>query len=352
MILIITSKQDGHINSVTKYIDENKTYGYAKMEDGIRHISFDVDKPIKWIRLNIEDFANNVILNIFPNDGEGTILIIDSGLKFNLSEIKSVWYRKPEPISIAHFELEKSGFDYVEAEFNEIIMGLYALLNKCYWINDPFKTRLSHRKLLQLKVANQVGFTTPETLISNESSTVLKFAENLNWDIAIKSLGAISVTSQYKNDNHLQYGLFTRRINKEELTAVQDKILYMPTIYQQYIKKKFELRITCVDKEIFSCRIDSQKDTLTKEDMRFSVRNIRHDSFDCKPIHNKLLSYLDYFGLNFGCFDIAVDENDNYIFFECNPNGQWLWVEDMSGLKISKAIATLLINRDKNGSQH
>jgi hypothetical protein len=31
------------------------------------------------------------------------------------------------------------------------------------------------------------------------------------------------------------------------------------------------------------------------------------------------------------------------VFLECNPNGQWLWIEDATGLEISKAIAAALI---------
>ena len=48
------------------------------------------------------------------------------------------------------------------------------------------------------------------------------------------------------------------------------------------------------------------------------------------------------FGLNFGCFDIAVTPSGEFVFFECNPNGQWLWIEEFTGAPIGKAIAELL----------
>jgi hypothetical protein len=53
--------------------------------------------------------------------------------------------------------------DYVEAEFNEIILGLYALLGHAYWINNPFSSRIAHRKLLQLRTAVEVGFKVPKS---------------------------------------------------------------------------------------------------------------------------------------------------------------------------------------------
>jgi glutathione synthase/RimK-type ligase-like ATP-grasp enzyme len=43
--------------------------------------------------------------------------------------------------------------------------------------------------------------------------------------------------------------------------------------------------------------------------------------------------------LNFGCFDFIVTSNNDYIFLECNPNGQWLWIELETGYEISKIIA-------------
>ena len=38
--------------------------------------------------------------------------------------------------------------------------------------------------------------------------------------------------------------------------------------------------------------------------------------------------------LNFGCFDVVVSKSGQPVFLECNPNGQWLWVENMTGLEI------------------
>ena len=35
--------------------------------------------------------------------------------------------------------------------------------------------------------------------------------------------------------------------------------------------------------------------------------------------------------------------NNEYVFIECNPNGQWLRIEELTGKKIRKSIANLLI---------
>jgi len=320
MILIITNKQDGHIAPVVKHF-----------------------KNLDWVRLNTEDIAINLNMSISPDKKDGEIKILDSNKAFRIQDVQSIWYRKPEPVFLNHFDMDKAGLEYVEAELSETLLGLYALLDNCNWINNPFRTRITHRKLLQLEVAKKVGFKIPDTIISNDEATVFSFAQKHNWDIAIKSLGAISVATHDKEESHKQFGIFTRRINKEELIAVKDKVQYLPTLYQEYISKKYELRITCVGKKIFGCKIDSQSNPISKEDMRFNIQDLKHEPYDCCMIEEKLLAYLDFFKINFGCFDIIVDENDNFVFVECNPNGQWLWIENMTGMNISKAIADLLI---------
>ncbi|OKH31985.1 hypothetical protein NIES2101_41085 [Calothrix sp. HK-06] len=61
-------------------------------------------------------------------------------------------------------------------------------------------------------------------------------------------------------------------------------------------------------------------------------------------IADKFIAYMKAFGINFGCFDIAYSKSGEYVFFECNPNGQWLWIEELTGAPISKAVADMLIN--------
>jgi len=48
-------------------------------------------------------------------------------------------------------------------------------------------------------------------------------------------------------------------------------------------------------------------------------------------------------GLCFGAIDLIVTPDDDHVFLEVNPNGQWLWIEELTGLPISHAIADLLM---------
>jgi hypothetical protein len=107
MILIVTSKRDGHIEAVSKHITA---------------------AGVPWVRVNTEDFATNVEIEVTPEKNSGWLWIKDSGKELRLREVGAVWYRKPDPVIVEHFDLDAAALEYVEAEFTEVVQGLYALL--------------------------------------------------------------------------------------------------------------------------------------------------------------------------------------------------------------------------------
>lgn len=321
MILIVTSKRDSHVGAVTKHLDE-------------------AARP--WVRMNVEDLATNAEITIQPALGSGKLSLHDSGKTLDLDTVTAVWYRKPDPVQLGHFKVDEAARDYVEAEFNEVIHGIYALLGHARWINNPLYARVAHRKLLQLKVAHEVGFKVPETIVTNSLDSAMTFSKARNGDLAIKSLGAISVM-QEADHQMVQYGVFTRRITELELLSQGDKVRHMPTMFQQFVEKQAELRITCVGREIFACRISPRVGDVTSDDHRFDTANLPHEAVDHPELVERMQAYMDRFGLNFGCFDFIVPKSGGEpIFLEMNPNGQWHWVQQLTGQDIGGAIARLL----------
>ncbi len=49
--------------------------------------------------------------------------------------------------------------------------------------------------------------------------------------------------------------------------------------------------------------------------------------------------YLDLFGLSFGAFDFGITRDGQWLAYECNPSGQWLWLEQQTNIGISAALA-------------
>jgi glutathione synthase/RimK-type ligase-like ATP-grasp enzyme len=116
---------------------------------------------------------------------------------------------------------------------------------------------------------------------------------------------------------------------------------------QNYVEKAFELRITVVGQEVFACKINSQlqDEDKGKTDWRQGYDyGLKHEPYDLPAeITSKCLLFLQRMELNFGCFDFIVTPGNQYLFLECNSNGQWLWIEQETGMRISGAIANFLI---------
>ncbi|MDQ0748134.1 hypothetical protein QF034_002365 [Streptomyces africanus] len=51
---------------------------------------------------------------------------------------------------------------------------------------------------------------------------------------------------------------------------------------------------------------------------------------------------MNRFRLVFGAFDFCVGEDGRWWFLECNPSGQWYWLETETGLPMCAALADLL----------
>ena len=52
-------------------------------------------------------------------------------------------------------------------------------------------------------------------------------------------------------------------------------------------------------------------------------------------------------GLAFTALDLAVTHDDEYVFFEHNPNGQFAWLEERTGVPIGRALLNLFVNPPK-----
>ncbi|MBK6588091.1 MAG: hypothetical protein IPG22_07335 [Acidobacteria bacterium] len=50
--------------------------------------------------------------------------------------------------------------------------------------------------------------------------------------------------------------------------------------------------------------------------------------------------------LQFGAIDLLVQPDGGIVFLEVNPNGQWLWLQEATGLPIADALVNLLTRQN------
>jgi len=321
-ILIISTESDAHLHSVCKELDK---------------------RNIRWVKFFPENLPYHNLLT-YKFDSENGRFSLSGNIdaennNIDLKNIRSVWFRKPLTHKISPDLSEKGIIEFAKKETENSLTWLYKIL-QCKWVNNPIQMYYIKQKSYQLKVASEIGLDIPKSLITNNPQDVIDFFKECNGQVAIKPLSPPAVAT---TDGVC--GLYTHKIEKKDLLQI-DFVKYAPCFLQEYIPKKTELRITVVGDKIFACEIESQVNEDSKYDWRKSneVLSLPHRLIKLPfDIENKCMKLTKKLGILFGAIDIIKTPNDQYVFLEINPNGQWLWIEELTGAKISSAIADLLV---------
>lgn len=279
----------------------------------------------------------------FSISGSGASLRISDELTVQGERVKSVLNRRQaEPLPPQG--LQGPAGEYVVRESRAFLDALPQLIDS-FWLSDPDMVRIANRKPYQLRVAKRLGFVIPRTIVTNSPDEAREFFNGLATDMAAKPL--LSPGVKLEEDKIIS--LYTQRIPKNSETIEFQSVKNCPLIFQEYKEKAFELRITVVCGQAFACAIHSQKSEKTKHDWRrYDLTNTPHEIFELPDeVREKCVKLVEELGLSFGCIDMIVTPEGEYVFLEINPNGQWLWIERLTKMPISDAIADVLINPPK-----
>jgi glutathione synthase/RimK-type ligase-like ATP-grasp enzyme len=138
--------------------------------------------------------------------------------------------------------------------------------------------------------------------------------------------------------------IFTTKMTKEDLKHAMD-LEYAPCMFQEYVPKKNEFRVTVIGDTLHTAEIHSQKKEKTMHDWR------RDDDFKNTPyikaklpnyVTSKLLKFMELMGLEFGAIDLIQTPSDDIVFLEVNSGGRWWWIQELTGMNIAKDIAHYL----------
>jgi len=273
-------------------------------------------------------------------NGQESISISTPEGEVNLCDIDSIWYRRPRLVSFEGEILEPEGIEFARDEWKSALESTYALLQKPLWVSNPDKLREAARKPLQLRIAQKVGLNTPHTLITNNPNKAKEFYDFCKGKVIVKATGNGWIYSQDGDD---YYFVMTNRPSLDDIQA-SDEIAISPVTFQEEILKEYELRVNVVGQQVLAVRIDSQNSEISKLDWRrYDVQNTPYSLYGLPPeIETKCLNLTQKLGLEYGAIDLIKQPDGKYIFLEINGNGQFLWAEELSGVKVSEALANLL----------
>ena len=253
-------------------------------------------------------------------------------------EVKVVWCRKPTLVDVSG--TTEAITRHKNQELAKVATNLAALLRDCHWVNDFFAESAASNKLFQLVTAAQLGLKVPRWICTNSRARVEAFAAEVEGRIVAKCL---------------YYGYFqggswipTTEVHLDSLPSVH---LGIPMIFQEYVEKEYELRITVIGEHLFSCRIDSQKAVKkeTRIDWRhYDLPNTPHTEVELpEELESLIMELMRGLGLVMGCIDFIVTPAREYVFLEVNSSGQWGWIECLTGMPITRTLAEYLRSKSE-----
>ena len=194
-------------------------------------------------------------------------------------------------------------------------------------------------KLEILKMAQKHGFIVPPTCISTYKADIIEFKEK-HCDIIIKPLSeCMSIT--YNNDS---LSIFTTKISSNLLDKQNDYLF--PVFAQKYIEKQYEIRVFYIDGCCYSMAIFSQQNRTTAIDWRqktafYSNRNVPYNL--PSDIEEKIKSLMNDLSLKTGSIDLIYSKENEYVFLEINPVGQFGMVSHLCNYSLYKKFAEFIL---------
>ena len=235
------------------------------------------------LRWNLDRYPQDSTLTYRASVDElgGSIATEGRIVPFDL--IGSVWYRASRcrgfPADLQPEELEFAGRE-AESALNSL-----PLVADWHWINKPQRHRDAAWKPAQLAAARRLGLAIPRTAITNDPSVVTAFREECGGTIIFKTLSQTLGLEAGK-------AAFTAIVTDEVLSSLS-LIRYTPGIFQEFVLKDYEVRLTVVAEKMFAAKILSQRNERTKVDWRIAPHDIKYEPIELPAdIREKVAAFM------------------------------------------------------------
>lgn len=255
------------------------------------------------------------------SNGQNLIKINERALsEYDIIVNRMKWRVDPQLATEESF----SKFFYVQ-EWLQCLRGLIATAKASGQkvVGDPIQQAWGANKVLQLSLAGDCGLTLPETIITTSHDDLL--ASCAPWASVIGKVFDSAFVPAMHNSEALT--IPTADLTQADLADLSEELGHNPPlIVQEKVAKAWEARLILSQKNALCYAIDSQAHVLSATDWRMHEVGVRYQLADAPDeildAARRLLERLD---LSYGVFDFAVTPEGRWVFFECNPDGQW-WV--------------------------
>ncbi len=247
--------------------------------------------------------------------------------RVHASSLKSVWWR------VATFRRDAFGHPIEPArqlQFSQwpaFFRGLM-LFEEARWYNFPSATYRAESKPYQLRKAAALGFSIPETRITNDRN--IEISSELGDPVALKSIDTI-----YLVEEHQQHFTYTNVVSWKD--CADDNFHLLPATCQTLLEPKLDLRVTVIGDRLW-CHAITIEDEPISGDWRVQPKSrlVYRKSNLTAAQSTRCLHLVCELGLKFAAVDFLRSNGEDW-FIEVNPTGEWAWLD--SDGEIANAIA-------------
>jgi glutathione synthase/RimK-type ligase-like ATP-grasp enzyme len=320
-LLVLTSPQDDSASVVIELLSKRK---------------------IDVLRFDPADLGRCAQLSVrLSGTRKRTTLTTVSGA-FDLEDISCVWTRRPGKPGAGALNAESSPFQaYAHDELAHVADDTFGNLAAAWIPASPEDIKRADSKLRQLALASRLGFTTPDTLVTMSGGELTEFYRAHDGRILDKLPGPIF----YRTMSRLgqPFVRYAQLVTTRDLVHGH-RLETCPSLFQPYVDKRSEVRVTVAGERALAVEIDSQATAHSATDWRrYDNDHLVYRPHDLpSAVREGCIALVRGLSLRFGAIDLIVTPDGEYVFLEVNPNGQWLWLEHASGVPISSAIADLI----------
>jgi hypothetical protein len=261
---------------------------------------------------------------------------------FDLSGgVTAVWNRRFQEPKPHCAEQDRTFAAWEWKMFQRSIFSLDSTFARPLWVNPVDAARHAENKLVQLSVCRRLGIPFPETVVTTDAAEV--DALRRRWGrIVFKSF---LVHQWEERDSGRMHAVGVTLLDGDsELPA--EAIAVCPGIYQRYVEKACDVRVTVIGERMFALAIRKvQGGGFVDWRTHAGDPDLRAEGIALpEGLETRLKAFMRELGLVFGCIDLVMDTDGEFHFLEVNQAGQFLFVEDMlPGCPILRATTAMLV---------
>jgi glutathione synthase/RimK-type ligase-like ATP-grasp enzyme len=288
-----------------------------------------INRGLSYFRLNAEELTKaNFTFALTENTVRREVSVGAKTLE--LSEVDAVWYRRAvHPGHTA--SLSRGENVFVAGELRHLALGL-VFNPRVTWVNPIDKVSVAELKLYQLRIAQELGFRVPRTVISSDAETLRTFAAGNEYGTICKPI----FHGMFVDESSI-YSVLTRRITPDSIDA--DSVKACPVLLQEEIKRESDVRATFIGPHCFVADIKGDPSLVDWRDPDVRVSYVIGSLGE--EVEGMCRAMLGRLGLIYGAFDFVRTPEGDLVFLEVNPTGEWAWLEDRLGFPMREAFIQL-----------